>query len=194
MIQISTNKKGFTLVELMVAISIFVVVITISMGSILSVFAASQKSKTLRSVMDNMNITLESMTRTIRFGTNYHCGSSGNTALPLDCGGSGDTSLTVKSEEGKQVTYSLVGSRIAKSVDGGTNYYLTSPDVTVSKLVFRVYGSSPWVGSSGGCSSPNDCLQPEVIVVVSGSVGVKASTKSTFTLETTASQRQIDFQ
>ena len=67
---------GFTLVELMVSVSIFAIVMFISLGSILSILDANQKSKTLRSVMDNLNSAMESMTRTVRFGINYHCGSS----------------------------------------------------------------------------------------------------------------------
>ena len=66
------NIRGFTLVEIMVAVSVFVLVMVISSGAIISVFNANQKSKNLRSAMDNLNLTMESMTRTIRFGTKYH--------------------------------------------------------------------------------------------------------------------------
>ena len=65
------SNHGFTLIEIMVAVSIFSLIMVISMGSILSVFDANKKSQTLRTVMDNMNFTLEGMTRTIRFGRNY---------------------------------------------------------------------------------------------------------------------------
>ena len=187
------SGKGFTLIELLVSMAVFTTVVLISMGSILSVFDANQKSKTLRSVMDNINLTMEGMTRTIRFGKNYHCGSAGDVTSPQDCGGAGDNSLTLLAVDGSQVAYSLVGGRIARSTNGGTNEFLTSPDVTITTLAFRVYGSSAYVSGSVSCSAPNDCFQPQVIVVISGNVGVKVSTKSTFTLETTISQRAFDF-
>ncbi len=179
------QNKGFTLIELMVSMSIFLVSLLICMGAIVSVFDANSKSKTLRSVMDNLNITLESMTRTIRFGTNYHCGVSLPINLPLDCGGSGDSNLTVRAQDGTQVSYSLSGGRIMRTI-GVSTYALTSPDVTITTLAFRVYGSAPF-------NSGTDLFQPQVIIVVSGYVGSKPTTQSTFTLETTISQRVLDF-
>ncbi len=190
---------GFTLIEIMVSVSIFSMVMIIVMGSILSVINANQKSQTLRSVMDNMSSTLEDMTRTIRFGHNYHCGASdGQTTR--DCAG-GDSTISVTASNGSEVTYHLVSvgtsAGIARSIDGGTDYLVTSPDVTVTNLVFRVFGSTPYVGGSGVCDvfhPSNDCLQPKVVMVVSGHVGVKATTESDFTIQTTVSQRTLDFQ
>lgn len=185
------NKKsinrGFTLIELMVAVSVFSIALVLFLGSILSVFDANQKSKTLRSVMDNLSSTLESMTREIRFATNYHCTNSGVLSTPLDCGGLGDSNLTVRGVDGTQVSYSLSGGQIMRKLGAGALYPLTSPDVTITKLTFRVYGSPPY--TSGG-----DTFQPQVIVVIGGFVGTKAFTQSTFTIETTISQRVIDSQ
>lgn len=179
------RNRGFTLVELMVAVTIFSVVMVISMGSIIGVFDANQKSKTLRSVMDNLNIAMESMTRTIRFGTNYHCGTSLPLTVPLDCGGAGNSDLTVRAQNGAQTSYSLVNGRIMRTI-GANTYGLTSPDVTITTLNFRVFGAPPYAGGT-------NLLQPQVIIVVSGYVGTKATTQSTFTLQTTVSQRILDF-
>ena len=178
-------KRGFTLIELMVASSLFLVVMLIVSGSILSVFSANNKSKNLRSVMDNLNLTLESMTRTIRFGNNYNCGSTGNTALPLDCP-SGSPSLTITDVSGNQIRYSTstVATRISRTI-GANTYYITSPDVTITYLKFFVLGSAPYTST--------DTRQPRVIILVSGYVGDKATTRSSFTLQTTVSQRDLDF-
>ena len=178
--------RGFTLIEMMVAVSVFSIIMTLSMGSILSILDANQKSRTLNSAMDNLNFTLEGMTRTIRFGTNYHCGSSGNTSLPLDCASPG-TSLTLRDVNGVQVTYSLSGGRVARSINGGANQFLTSPDMTITTLAFRVYGSPAY-------SNGADLFQPQAIVVIEGNVGNKNSTKTTFGLQTTITQRIFDFQ
>ena len=183
---LSSKLEGFTLVELMVSVSIFSIVMFISLGSILSILDANQKSKTLRSVMDNLNSAMESMTRTVRFGINYHCGSSGNTTLPQDCGDPGQNSLNFLSQDNIHVTYSLVGNCVAKSVEGGTNICITSPDIIMTKLVFMVYGSPIYNGGA-------DLFQPQVIIVLSGYVGTKNQSKSTFSLQTTVTQRTIDF-
>jgi prepilin-type N-terminal cleavage/methylation domain-containing protein len=183
--KITKRNRGFTLVEIMVAVTIFSVVMVISMGSIIGVFNANYKSKSLRSVMDNLNLTLESMTRTIRFGTNYHCGTSVPTTSPLDCGGAGNSNLTVRAQNGAQTTYFLSGGRIMRTV-GSNTYAMTSPDVTITTLTFWVYGSAPYSGGT-------NLLQPQVIIVISGYVGTKTNTRSYFTLQTTISQRVLDF-
>jgi prepilin-type N-terminal cleavage/methylation domain-containing protein len=181
---------GFTLVEIMVAISVFVVVMVISMGSITSIFDANKKTQTLRTVMDNLNYSMEAMTRTIRFGTNYHCDATTgdvSTPAPVDCN-DGKHSIVVKSAEGKVVTYSYddINKKIIRTISGSP-YDVTSSDVTISDLTFRVIGSTPY--SVGG-----DLYQPQVIITVSGYSGIKATTKSSFSLETTVSQRKFDSQ
>lgn len=184
------KNKGFTLVELMVSISVFTIVMVISMGTIVTVMDANRKSQTLRSVMDNLNSAMEIMTRNIRFGYDYHCSLAGNTTLPLDCPDNnlGSNAFVMTDPNGIRTTYSLSNSRLIKTV-GGTDYPITSPDITIQTLTFRVYGSNP---SSGGAI--NDFIQPRVTIVVKGYSGVKPSSKTSFTLETTVSQRKFDFQ
>lgn len=181
------EKRGFTLIELLVSISIFTMILTVIMGSIFSVFEANRKSQSLRAVMDNLNFTLESMTRTIRFGTKYHCDiTSGNINEPQDCV-SGGNSFSVTDSDGVINIYTMTNGRIARSRDGGNTYYnLTGSDVTITKLTFWIRGSQPL--SSG------DILQPRAIIVVSGYAGAKPTSRSTFTLETMVSQRIFDSQ
>lgn len=182
--------KGFTLIELMVSISIFSIVMVISMGAILSVLDDNHKSQSIRAVMDNLNYTLEGMTRNIRFGDSYHCGESVvPVPPPLDCP-LGDNSITIRAPDNSYVTYKLNAGagRIQKVVRGSPNdgtYDLTSSDVTITKLTFFVYGSYPFL---------SDRLQPKVIVVISGYSGLKETIRSSFTLETTLSQRKFDLQ
>ena len=175
------SNKGFSIIELMVAMSIFMIVMVMSSGSILGVFNANQKSKTLRSVMDNLSSSMEGMTRTIRFGTVYHCGS-GDTSTPLDCA-VGDNIMTVTQPSSTKVTYSLSSGRIIRTILGVDNY-ITSSDVVITNLLFRVSGSAVYP----------DLQQPQVIIVIQGYVDAKTMTKSTFSLETTVSQRVFDFQ
>ena len=182
-----SKNAGFTLVELMVSLTIFSLVMVVLMGSILSVLDANRKSQAERAVMDNLNFSLEGMTRTIRFGDNYHCGASSPTTSHLDCGNGADN-MTVRDSNLNQVTYKLVndvnGSRIVKT-SGGTDYNVTSKDVTIQALAFYVYGSNPY--------SVADLSQPRVVIMVKGYAGVKQTLQSTFILETTISQRKLDF-
>jgi prepilin-type N-terminal cleavage/methylation domain-containing protein len=177
---------GFTLIEMLVALSIFSLIMTIMMGSVLSVLSANRKSQSLRTVMDNLSYTLDDMTRTIRFGKNYHCGADGNLADPRDCG-VGDDVMTFLASDGREITYSLDGGRIIRSVDGGDDYAMTSADVTISRLAFYVFGSDPFPDP--------DTEQPQVILIVGGSAGPSTAKGGTeFNLQTTITQRALDFE
>ncbi len=181
------NSKGFTLIEIMVAISVFSVIMLMVSSSIYTVFDSNRKSQSMRSVMDNLNLSLEAMTRTIRFGKDYHCDiNSGVQASPQDCA-SGANSIAVTDFNGNRVIYKMVGNRIARTVNGGSDIYVTGTDVNISTTTFRVLGSTPY-------SSGSDLYQPKVIIVVDGYAGTKATSRSTFVLQTTVSQRQFDSQ
>ncbi|MES3005216.1 MAG: prepilin-type N-terminal cleavage/methylation domain-containing protein [Patescibacteria group bacterium] len=186
------NNKGFTLIEIMVAVSIFAVIMVISAGAIISIFDSNRKSQSLRTVMDNVSLTMESMVRNIRFGTNYHCDITvGTRTQPLDCfGASGGPSLEVRSSDGKQIAYYLddENERIVRTIDGGAEYYLTSEDMNITDLTFWVLGSPPYGGGV------NNVVQPMVIIVIRGYSGDKPSSRSDFTLQTEVSQRTFDFQ
>ena len=167
---------------MMTAVSVFLVVMTISMGAILSIFDANRKSTSAKTVMDNLNFAVETMSREIRFGTRYHCGSTGNQTNPQNCV-SGDTYISFLASDGAQTVYRLTGSAIEKSVDGGSGYVsITAPEIVISSLTFYVLGAT---------GAP-DTLQPKTIIKITGTAGTKTNTRTAFTLETMASQRLID--
>ena len=188
----SKKNSGFSLVELIVALAVFTIIMTISMGSILSVFDANKKSKSLQIVMDNLNLATESMTRTIRFATNYHCDiTQGSTSTPRDCP-SGATSIAVTDSTGRLIVYKLVGSQIFRSINGGVDYAVTSTDIAVTNLSFWVFGSALFNNGA-------DTFQPRAIIVMRGFVGQLNNQRniqrsSSFSLETTVSQRLFDSQ
>lgn len=181
-------QKGFTLIEIIVAISVFTFIMFISTGSILSILDANRKSQNTRTVLDNLNYSVEAMTRSIRFGSNYHCDiSTGSISSVRDCT-TGGSSIAVLDSNGARVIYRLNNGAIEKSANSGASYSkLTSADVTITNITFYVIGSTPY-------SSESSHYQPRVIIVISGFAGVKASSKTSFTIETTVSQRMIDSQ
>jgi len=70
---------GFTLVEMMVASAIFTVVSVVAIGAVITVNNANRKAQAIRAVVDNLNFTMESMSRKLRVGSQYHCGTSDGT-------------------------------------------------------------------------------------------------------------------
>lgn len=181
----TNNLKGFTLIEIMVSVSIFAVIMLMVSSSVYTVFDSNRKSQSLRAVMDNLNLSLEAMTRTIRFGKDYHCDiNSGVQSSPRDCAGGAD-SIAVTDFSGNRVVYKKVGTRIARAINGGPDIFVTGTDVNISTTTFRVIGSAPYANGS-------DLFQPKVIIVIDGYAGSKATSRSNFVLQTTVSQRQFD--
>lgn len=157
----------------------------IIMGAVLSVLNVNSKVQAKKTAMDNLNFALESMERTIRFGTKYHCDA---TVLPVtsarDCG-AGASSISVLASDGtSQVTYALSNGALVQTI-GGNTLALTSPEVTIQSITFWVLGAQPY---------GTDNLQPRVTITISAIAGSanKAAAQASFKLETTVSQRKLD--
>lgn len=60
------HHRGFTLMEVMVAVSIFTIVVTVGIGSLLTINSTYRKSQTDRKSIDSLSYVLESMSRRIR--------------------------------------------------------------------------------------------------------------------------------
>lgn len=176
-------RKGFTLIELMTSVSIFLIVMTISMGAILGIFNANDKVGTLKITMDNLNLAVETMSREIRFGTTYDCGLV-EPITPTNCLAGSEVGLSFLANDGRtKISYRRVANNIVKSIDGGPEISVTAPEVNIQNLTFYVSGAS---------GPPRDTLQPRVIIIIKGEAGTKASSQSGFTLQTEVSQRLLD--
>lgn len=172
-------KKGFTLIELLTAVSIFSVVMVISMGSILGIFDANRKSRALKIVMGNLNLAVESMSKEMRFGQNYHCGG-GDLALPANCPSGGDI-LSFLDSTGTRITYRLENSVVTKEVGGsGQGIAITAPEVIVDSLTFYTLGAGT-----------GDTLQPKVLMKIKVHAGSNKG-RTNLTLQTLVSQRLPD--
>lgn len=175
------RSGGFTLVEMLIAISLFIVVVTISLGALLTIFDANRQAQSSKTVMDNLNFAIDDMTRVVRFGTNYHGCSDSNLSTPMDCP-SGDDILALNFK-GDTVVFRLLSGTIQKSEDGGMSYVnITSPETIIQHLQFYVFGAQ----------SSLDEVQPYVIAVIKGYVDSKPTTSSVFTVQTVMSQRKLD--
>lgn len=68
-----TVRRGFTLVEMIVALGIFSIVAVVALGALVKIISANKKAQTLQASITNLNFALESMSREMRVGTNYYC-------------------------------------------------------------------------------------------------------------------------
>ncbi|PIR82626.1 hypothetical protein COU20_01550 [Candidatus Kaiserbacteria bacterium CG10_big_fil_rev_8_21_14_0_10_59_10] len=188
-------QRGFSLIELMVAVTLFATVMLVSIGSLLSLVEANRKARALESVMNNLNIALDGMVRAIRMGSTYHCGS-GNLTQPLDCpsGGSQIAFEPFGGDPGDpddQWVYFHDPSTqgLYRSTRSGSNPALiTSPQVLIEEMTFYV------VGTDRGCEvSPCDMVQPKVVITMKGTAGSeRVRTRTSFSIQATAVQRLLD--
>jgi prepilin-type N-terminal cleavage/methylation domain-containing protein len=70
-------QRGFTLIEMIVALGLFAVVLTIVSGAIITLIAGNQRFHHTQTIMSNLSFVIDSMTREMRVGYNYYCASSG---------------------------------------------------------------------------------------------------------------------
>lgn len=177
----ANKNKGFTLVEIMVSVTIFALVMTVSMGAILTIVNANRKAQSLKSVMNNLNFALENLTRTIKTGGTYSvsspiCDSSSVSSNSLTVG-----NAVTQGVSGNTITYSLNATgQIQKQVNGGNPETVTAPEITIQRFCFYVTGNTV-----------NDGAQPKVTMILKGYAG-DLKTRSYFNLQTTVSQRLLD--
>ncbi len=187
------NTRGFSLIEVLVSLSIFAIVMTIAVGSLMSLIGANARIQNAQSVMTNLSYTLDSMTREIRTGTDYYCGSP--TALPRDgevsrdCAtgneglsfNEGGVSLT-EFASSRRILYRLSGNAIERRLGDGAWLPVTAPSIKITDLRFHVTGSER-----------GDAVSPTVSVFVSGSTGdSEDDSKASFNVQTTVVQQLLD--
>lgn len=190
----SPERKGFTLIELLVSMGLFSIVMTISIGSLLSIVDANRKAQNIQTVVDNVAFGLDSITRNIRTGYEYSCSDNphpdNNPVRPetADCSTAQSGFEFTTSDGLHRVAYKHENTTdykgIVRKIDNGGWVRLTAPEALVESVSFFVSGTSPL--------STGDEDQPTVTIVVKGTAGVDASTASNFDIQTTATQRQLD--
>lgn len=156
------KNKGFTLIELMVATTLFVVIMLAAMSSLFTLLHESKDSRALRIAMDNVNFAMESMTRSIRMGVGYSRGTD---------------SIYFRSQNDVYITYQLAGNTIEKC--DPTCVPIISTDVNIDMLNFSI---NPTLADPS--------IQPSVYIMVKGTVKVNGVPTS-FAIQTLASQRNF---
>lgn len=164
---IQKKKNGYSLIELMVSVTIFSIVLVASLGAILAIIDANRKAQAISNVMNNLNAAVEEMTRTIKTGKDY--------SISID-------SISVQNSRGDNITYSLTDDNtILKEIDGSEgqqSLIVTAPEVTITNLSFTI-------GGDEGCS------QPFVYIEVGGQAGPE-EVQTDFSIQTAISQRELN--
>ena len=95
------SHKGFTLMEVMVAVSIFAIIVSVGMVALVTINDAYRRSETQRQTIDGLTFALESMSRRIRTAESWTSPVSGPT-----------NTFEFIDQDGVDVTYTLVNNQI----------------------------------------------------------------------------------
>ena len=121
-------EAGFTIIELMVAMSLFVIVIGIASGTFIRSLRTQRQTVALMAANDNASFTLERMVREIRTGSAFSSGSG---------------RLAFTNYEDKPVEYLLVDGVVTRN-----GRPLTASNVLVTYLSFYLTGADVGDGLS----------------------------------------------
>ena len=179
------KNKGFTLIEMLVSMTLFSFVVTIALGALFTILKVNEKTKVIKLVVNNLSIALEGMSREIRVGYDYTC----NNINTDKC-----SKFKFKTKDGCDSFYEFDNSqktiykKITKKPLGGgscsegdvTKVAIVGSDIDINELKFRTVGLGP-----GGA-------QPRVLISLRGIVSRETLINDeVFNIQTTISQRKI---
>ncbi|MFA5934475.1 MAG: prepilin-type N-terminal cleavage/methylation domain-containing protein [Candidatus Paceibacterota bacterium] len=124
-------QKGFTLVEMLVSIAVFMSVMVVAVGAFISIINANRKSQAMKSVVDNVTFAVDSISRSIKVGNDYRCTEStnanGNPEFILGefsvngCSDGGNVFQYYDINNGRLVQYVFLNSDYLRTIPNGEN-------------------------------------------------------------------------
>lgn len=194
--------------EMMVATTIFLIIITVGLMGLLSMSRAQKITQYKKQQFDILNAVMEDMVRQIRTGSNIRCDLNaaavdGQMEVPMDCpptdGSDYQPSLSIGFENAQgvagnefdQYIYSIEQTSegdyaLYKAVDGiSGNFTRLTPypiNIDPTKSGFTVVYAS----------DSADSLQPLVTIRLSGTITYQGDTIA-FTLQTAVTPRALEF-
>ncbi|QQR64533.1 prepilin-type N-terminal cleavage/methylation domain-containing protein [Candidatus Kaiserbacteria bacterium] len=191
---INKERGGFSLIELMVSLSVFAIVMVVSTGTLITLIDANAKAQALNTAMTNLSFGLDSMTREMRMGYSYNCFTSDSSAIqPFpapasnDCTGGKDAIAFYRERDGKRIGYRLQwGTILQQKIEGDPWKNLLANDVIISTFKLVVKNTDPYSG--GG----NNTKQPTIDFILKGYVNNGLDTDTDFNIQTHIVQRRLD--
>jgi len=190
-------SHGFSLIELMVSVTVFAIVMVVSTTTLLTMINANAKAQALYSATTNLSFALDSMTREIRTGYHYYCkdiAASGlNPGDPLPTEGNvrdciaipGNSIAFNRERDDGHMGYRLNAGRLEEKDESANWVPLTSKDVFIDTFTLVVQNTDQY-------ESTGDMKQPVVDLTVIGHVNNGLETNTDFHIQTHIVERRLD--
>lgn len=160
-----SREDGFTLVELMIAMTVFLVVVTITSSLFLLALRGQVRIVENQNILDNLRFGTEKIARAARISEILNADGPATSTLQLDHPDLGP------------VTYTLASNRIQETV-GGDTIFLTAESIIISRLSFIV-------------SRPANTQPRVTIIIQADSADVRPEARTPIDLQTTVSSRNF---
>ncbi|OJI09558.1 MAG: hypothetical protein COV08_00215 [Candidatus Vogelbacteria bacterium CG10_big_fil_rev_8_21_14_0_10_49_38] len=181
------RQRGFTLVEMLVSVSIFVIVAFIVVSTLLTMSYAYKRAQKMRLLMDNLGFSIQSMSLNLREGVAYTpsgCSISSNSCIsfnPLD------SWLSERRDPGDFVCYDLYWREDSLDTYGikkcpgtcpcnSSGSDIISSEINITKLSFEISG---------------DSQKKLVKILINGEAGMGRE-YTDFFIQNSVSQRNVD--
>ncbi len=217
--RLPAGRQGFTLIEMLVSVAIFTIVMVIALGALLSLSEADRKAQTINAAVNNLSFAIDSMSRLMRTGINYHCGSDTSTRALTE---SQNCINAFSSPPGPQpqMAFQVVDDSLSGctkgsactvvyclSVEGSTNSCNSAVSCAAgsSCSILRAICAGASCTSYTPITSPEvsisslsfyvtgsalgDTIEPKATILVSGTVPVTATKSTAFNLQTSVTAR-----
>jgi len=190
--KISSTKSGagYTLIEVLVAVSIFTIIMAAPTGFLVGSLKAQQKALASQKLLDNTSYTLEYISRALRMAKKElsapDCLSLNGLNYEIkEIPGTGITGLMFKDYNLKCKGFFLQDIQLMEYEKGRTPTILplTSEDLEITSLKFKLSGQSQ-----------TDTDQPRVTLFleIKGGKELKEELRPLIKIQTTISQRNLD--
>lgn len=163
-------RRGFTIVEMLVAMGLFITVVTIVTDVFIQSLRSSRTTVALINANANASVALEQMSRELRTGSGF--------SSP------GSSEISFANSFGSPVTYRLnaAARAIERSINGEPFVPITASDVGVLSLAFTLLGNSP-----------SDGYPPRITVILRVTpANIAAFNVPIINFQTTVSARELD--
>lgn len=162
---ILNSCRGFTVVELIIAIGLFIALFGIVSGSFINALRTERQIIALAAANDGAQSSMEQMAREIRTGANFD--------LRFDFRSEGDLIFT--NYKGESITYRLTNEGIERGV-AGVFKEVTADNVKIKELKFII-------------CDPNDCRTPRVSIALAVAAADPSLSAIVSYMQTTVSAR-----
>jgi Tfp pilus assembly protein PilW len=191
----STNR-GFSLVEMLVAVGIFMSIMTIAISSLISIIGANKKAQAIKSTIDSVTFAVENISREMRMGTGYECSidniTFNSSCLDASNNNVGGTGVRYINNSKYGIIYKFSNGVLTRVECPGANYSCGLPAVDlisadsgakINDMRFYI------IGADKEFDPIATRTQPRAIITISGLISAKGNNDTSFNLQTSVSQR-----